>query len=98
MQLRYKEALNRLESTSPGTKSSFFLGFLDRGSERFKAEEPAVDLRPCERCGQPTTTRFCAFCRAQAQILGNRLGAPSPEHVAAEISTEAMPAEIYSAP
>ena len=30
--------------------------------------------RACERCGQPTTGRFCAFCRARAQILGERLG------------------------
>jgi hypothetical protein len=29
-QLRYKEAMNRLEATSPGTKASFYLGYLDR--------------------------------------------------------------------
>jgi uncharacterized protein (TIGR00269 family) len=97
VQLRYKEAMNRLESTSPGTKSAFFLGFLDRGSERFRGEEPEVHLSPCERCGQPTTSRFCAFCRAQAQVLGRRLGAPSDRQVAEELSTEAMPAEVFTA-
>ena len=30
-QLRYKEAMNAIESRSPGTKAQFFLGFLDRG-------------------------------------------------------------------
>ncbi len=74
-QLRYKEALNRLEAASPGTKAQFFLGFLERGAALFRAEDDA-DLRPCEACGQPTTGRFCAFCRARAQILGERLGAP----------------------
>jgi tRNA-5-methyluridine54 2-sulfurtransferase len=74
-QLRYKEAMNRLESTSPGTKAQFFLGYLERAAPLF-AEQDAVDLSSCERCGQPTTGRFCAFCRAQAQILGERLGEP----------------------
>jgi len=74
-QLRYKEAMNRLESTSPGTKAQFFFGYLERAALLF-AEQDAVELAPCERCGQPTTGRFCAFCRAQAQILGERLGEP----------------------
>jgi hypothetical protein len=56
-------------------------------------------LAPCERCGQPTTGRFCAFCRARAQILGERLGAPSDgpddRQVARELSEEVMPAELY---
>jgi len=71
-QLRYKEAMNRLESASPGTKAQFFLTFLERGAPLF-ASENAAELQPCERCGQPTTGRFCAFCRAQAQVLGERV-------------------------
>ncbi len=103
-QLRYKEALNQLETTSPGTKAQFFLGYLDRAAPLF-AHQDEVQLRPCERCGQPTTGRFCAFCRAQAQILGRRLGDPcggAPEpatdrEVARESSEEVLPAEIYGA-
>jgi uncharacterized protein (TIGR00269 family) len=72
-QLRYKDAMNDIERTSPGTKAQFFLGYLDRGRPLFEAED-RPDLRACERCGQPTTGRFCAFCRARAQILGERLG------------------------
>ena len=55
----------------------------------------------CERCGQPTTGRFCAFCRARAQILGERLGHLrmigrwSDRDVVVELADEVMPAEIY---
>jgi tRNA-5-methyluridine54 2-sulfurtransferase len=71
-QLKYKEAMNHLEATSPGTKASFYLGYLDRAASLFRDEDRA-ELAPCGRCGQPTTTRFCAFCRARAQVLGERL-------------------------
>jgi uncharacterized protein (TIGR00269 family) len=74
-QLRYKDAMNHLESTSPGTKAQFLFGYLDRAAPLFAAQDE-VELVGCERCGQPTTGRFCAFCRAQAQILGERLGEP----------------------
>jgi tRNA-5-methyluridine54 2-sulfurtransferase len=95
-QLRYKEALNAIETTSPGAKAQFFLGYLDRGLPLFRQADTA-DLRPCERCDQPTTGRFCAFCRARAQILGERLGTgsePDRENDA-ELSDEVLPAEIY---
>jgi len=95
-QLRYKEALNAIEATSPGAKAQFFLGYLDRGMPLFRRADTA-DLRPCERCDQPTTGRFCAFCRARAQVLGERFDLPpQPEHeVADELSDEVLPAEIY---
>jgi len=93
-QLKHKEALNQLEAASPGTKASFYLGYLDRAAGLF-ADESAADLRPCEACGQPTTGRFCAFCRARAQILGRRLAPPTDRQVAAELSPEAMPVEIF---
>ena len=96
-QLRYKEAMNAIEQRSPGTKAQFFLGYLERGAPLFRTEEPAA-LTGCEQCGQPTTGRFCAFCRAQAQILGRKLGAPEPTdaQVAAELSDEVLPAEMYT--
>jgi uncharacterized protein (TIGR00269 family) len=94
-QLRYKEAMNRLESTSPGTKAQFFLGYLDRGAPLFASQDDA-ELHPCERCEQPTTAPFCAFCRARAQILGERLGAPPADReIVAEVSEEVMPVELY---
>jgi uncharacterized protein (TIGR00269 family) len=96
-QLRYKEAMNAIEQTSPGTKAQFFLGYLERGMPLFRSEDRA-ELRSCEECGQPTTGRFCAFCRARAQILGERLGVgpePSDREVAEELSDEVLPVEIY---
>jgi tRNA-5-methyluridine54 2-sulfurtransferase len=96
-QLRYKEAMNAIEQTSPGTKAQFFLGYLERGMPLFRSEDRA-ELGSCEECGQPTTGRFCAFCRARAQILGERLGVgpePSDREVAEELSGEVLPVEIY---
>ena len=41
--------------------------------------------------------RFCAFCRAQAQILGERLvAAVDDRELASELSDEVMPAENYA--
>jgi uncharacterized protein (TIGR00269 family) len=63
---RYKELLNQLELNSPGAKQQFYLSFLrarDKGQVRFARTEGA-ELRPCVRCGQPTTAgEICAFCR-----------------------------------
>ena len=63
--LGYKEALNAIEATSAGAKHSFYFGFLDRASARFQEEAAAdqADLTPCTRCGSPTSTEVCAFCR-----------------------------------
>jgi len=104
-QLKYKDAMNHLEAGSPGTKASFYFGFVERAAHLFRAEEPA-DLTDCERCGQPTTGRFCAFCRAVAQIQGVRLvdltagsgrlgDAAAQREISAQISDEVLPAEIY---
>ncbi len=65
--LGYKEALNKIEETSPGTKAAFLFGFLDRAHHRFAgdAAEEREDLSPCARCGAPTPGEVCAFCRMQ---------------------------------
>jgi uncharacterized protein (TIGR00269 family) len=76
--LRYKEALNDLERTSPGTKQQFLFGFLDRASSSFAASEP-VALNECANCGMPTPGDVCAYCRAKRQ-----LGDPDPIEVASE--------------
>ena len=98
-QLRYKEAMNAIESRSPGTKAQFFLGYLDRGMPILRTANDHVDLVACANCGQPTTGTFCAFCRARAQILGERLTPPSPappdHEVARELADEVLPSEIY---
>jgi len=100
-QLRYKESMNAIEARSPGAKTQFFLGYLDRGMPIFRTAREEVALTACARCGQPTTGTFCAFCRARAQILGERLTpAPArddPRELAGELSDEVLPDEIYGA-
>jgi tRNA-5-methyluridine54 2-sulfurtransferase len=95
-QLRYKLAMNQLESASPGTKAQFLLGYLDRAVALFRPLDAHADsLTPCEACGQPTTGRFCAFCRARAQVVGERLAPPEDRQVARELSDEVLPVEVY---
>lgn len=63
--LGYKAALNTIEATSPGTKATFYLSFLERMAPLL-AGVCAADqgaLGACERCGAPTTAAVCAFCR-----------------------------------
>jgi len=66
--LKYKEALNLLEASSPGTKDQFYLGFLERGQKFFKKVEEEIELKNCLKCGQPTTAEICSFCRQMERI------------------------------
>ena len=81
-QLRYKEAMNAIEARSPGTKAQFFLGLPRPRRCRCSTPEDRAELVACAACGQPTTGTFCAFCRARAQILGERLAPPEDRQVA----------------
>jgi uncharacterized protein (TIGR00269 family) len=70
--LLYKEVLNRLESESPGTKQTFYWGFLAKQAEQAPASETmsARDqsaLHPCGICGQPTTAETCSYCKMMAR-------------------------------
>jgi uncharacterized protein (TIGR00269 family) len=71
--LGYKEALNAIEASSPGTKHDFYFGFLSRASARFRseAEEEQAALRSCATCGAPTTEERCAFCRLVTRAGGH---------------------------
>jgi uncharacterized protein (TIGR00269 family) len=70
--LGYKEALNAIEVQSPGSKHDFYFGFLKRASARFVPEAVAEqhDLVPCGRCGAPTTSELCAFCKLSERASG----------------------------
>jgi tRNA-5-methyluridine54 2-sulfurtransferase len=79
--LGYKEALNAVEATSPGTKHDFYFGFLSRAADRFVGEAATEreHLGACDRCGAPTPNDVCAFCRlaeraagAQPVVLGEK--------------------------
>lgn len=71
--LGYKEALNRLETSSPGTKASFYLGFLDRMAPLLagSTEADLDGLGACATCGAPTTGEVCAFCRLVERVGGH---------------------------
>lgn len=82
--LLYKDALNRLEMESPGTKQAFYWGFLERqktkaatGREASGADMPEASLmiekdkttlHPCSTCGQPTTAEVCTYCKMLARV------------------------------
>ncbi|MFV0525412.1 MAG: ATP-binding protein [Acidimicrobiales bacterium] len=66
--LGYKDALNTLEATSPGTKSEFYFGFLRNAVDRFPADGHAPELGHCRRCGAPASNEVCAFCSLQARV------------------------------
>jgi len=76
--LLYKEVLNRLETESPGTKQSFYWGFLEKqGTTKpaptsMAAKDQAL-LHPCVTCGQPTTADICSYCKMMARA---KAGAP----------------------
>lgn len=63
--LSYKETLNSIEATSPGSKASFYLGFLERMAPLLVGQSAAAagELNECATCGSPTTGDICAFCR-----------------------------------
>jgi uncharacterized protein (TIGR00269 family) len=71
--LGYKEALNQVEASSPGSKHDFYFGFLARASDRFvpDAQADQEDLHPCPSCGSPTTAEVCAFCRLVERAGGH---------------------------
>lgn len=71
--LAYKEALNRLESESPGTKQTFYWRFLDKyaaggSSAASMTESDKTHLHPCQVCGQPTTAEICTYCKMMARL------------------------------
>ena len=63
----YKELLNQLETDRPGAKLTFYLKFLEarKSGALFVEKNTGQDhLRPCPRCGQPTSApNLCSFCR-----------------------------------
>jgi uncharacterized protein (TIGR00269 family) len=63
--LGYKNALNEIESTSPGSKAAFLTGFLERISPLVQPTAAAEreGLHPCPGCGSPTIADLCAFCK-----------------------------------
>jgi len=59
-----------LEEAMPGRKLDFYLGFLERGRPAFKIleEEQGQPLKPCPRCGYPTSAEVCGVCRIREAV------------------------------
>lgn len=70
-QLVYKDVLNRLEATSPGTKLTFVTGFLERARSGFAT---AVSSPPeqCTQCGMPAFAGICSFCKLVTEVESKR--------------------------
>ncbi|MFQ5580686.1 MAG: ATP-binding protein [Nitrospiria bacterium] len=62
----YKEALNKLEEASPGTKHRFYLGFLQKKKEILSPQEE--NNQCCQSCGQPTRGESCSYCRLMERV------------------------------
>lgn len=62
----YKEMLNRLEESSPGTKHHFYLGYLQKKEKIFSPQ--VEDNQCCTSCGQATRGKTCAYCRLVERV------------------------------
>src|SRR5262249_38925698 len=73
-QLVYKDALNRLEAASPGTKLAFMREFLRTGQRAFAGRPAEAQGAPqtCTRCGMPAWGEVCAFCKLVAEVESKR--------------------------
>jgi uncharacterized protein (TIGR00269 family) len=73
-QLVYKDALNRLEAASPGTKLAFVREFLRTGQPTFAARAAETSGAPhtCSHCGMPSWGEVCAFCKLVAEVETKR--------------------------
>jgi tRNA-5-methyluridine54 2-sulfurtransferase len=78
-QLVYKDALNRLEAASPGTKLAFVREFLRTGQPALAAHaaEASSAPRTCTRCGMPAWGEVCAFCKLVVEVETKRARAHS---------------------
>lgn len=70
--LRYKEALNVIEASSPGAKAAFFQKFLSDGLPHFSevGDAQREELGSCASCGAPTPNEVCAFCKLVSSASG----------------------------
>jgi tRNA-5-methyluridine54 2-sulfurtransferase len=79
-QLLYKDALNRLEAESPGTKQSFVREFVRRVQPVLArpADAERGDPNGCARCGMPAWGELCGFCRLVDEVTSKRARRTSP--------------------
>ncbi|MCX7883157.1 MAG: TIGR00269 family protein [Brevinematales bacterium] len=70
--LENKRILQQLEEEKPGTKITFYTGFLKNLSPLLRhPERISSPLTLCIVCGEPTTTEVCAVCQLKQKIQGD---------------------------
>jgi tRNA-5-methyluridine54 2-sulfurtransferase len=76
--LGYKDALNSIEVSSPGSKAAFYFGFLERMAALVQPTAAAerTALHPCHTCGAPTVNEVCAFCGLVQRAGGTPVTSP----------------------
>lgn len=60
---KYKKLLDEVEEQSPGTRRSFYEGYVRIAHVFRAANEEEQLLGPCRVCGMPTTVKVCTFCK-----------------------------------
>jgi len=76
-QLTYKDLLNRLEATSPGSKLAFVQEFLSKGQPLLR-REGAPPPGTCTGCGMPSFAELCARCRLVREVESKRARRQAP--------------------
>ncbi len=66
LRFEVRDFLNKMEDEFPGTKFSIIKTF-DRISESLKSVLISGELKPCEKCGEPTSGDICKTC----ELWGN---------------------------
>src|SRR5262245_996123 len=80
-QLVYKDALNRLEAASPGTKHAFVKEFV-RSAQVLFADDAARGVPgECQQCGMPAFGALCSFCSLVREVETKRA-----RHASAELA------------
>jgi uncharacterized protein (TIGR00269 family) len=79
-QLLYKDALNRLEHASPGTKLAFVKEFVRAVQPAF-AQVVEREPQACAQCGMPAYGAVCSFCNLVREVRAKTVvvsaGAPA---------------------
>jgi uncharacterized protein (TIGR00269 family) len=70
-QLLYKDALNRLEAESPGTKMSFVKEWV-RTTQTLFAQPDRDVPGECQQCGMPAYGALCSFCSLVREVETRR--------------------------
>jgi uncharacterized protein (TIGR00269 family) len=70
-QLTYKDVLNRLEASMPGTKLTFVQEFLRTARPKF-VEATTVPPATCRGCGMPSFGDYCSFCNLVREVHRKR--------------------------